>query len=91
MSFFSETWPLPNADAVAAITDTEEPSLLDLDVLNWRFEELERAGYPVDVSIALSARADIDLHVAVGLLHDGATVTQALRMTDEMAISLAES
>lgn len=56
------------------------PSLLDLDVLSWRYEELERAGYPTDVAIALSARPDVDLHTACELLRDGATVVQAIRI-----------
>lgn len=54
--------------------------VLDLDVVSWRYEELERAGYPVDVSITLSAMADVNLHVACDLLKAGATVQQALRI-----------
>lgn len=62
------------------IRDDESPTLRDLDVLNWRFEELERAGYPIDTAITLSARGDVDLHFACELLRDGATINQALRI-----------
>lgn len=60
--------------------DETGPALRDLDVLNWRYEALERVGYPVDVAIALSARSDVDLHVACDLLRQGATVSEALRI-----------
>lgn len=60
---------------------TEDPvRLLALDVLSWRFSELERAGYPTEVAIALAERGDVDLHVARSLLGSGATVQQALRI-----------
>ena len=58
----------------------EQVQLVGLDVLNWRFEELERAGYPIDDAITLAARADVDLHFACQLVRDGATVQQALRI-----------
>jgi hypothetical protein len=61
-------------------TGDEGPSLHDLDVLNWRFEELVRAGYPVDVAVSLSSRADVDLHQACDLIGIGASVTEALRI-----------
>lgn len=60
--------------------DESGPALRDLDVLNWRYEELERAGYPADVAIALSSRPDVDLHQACDLLRQGATVSEALRI-----------
>ena len=62
------------------VTASDEPTLHDLDVLNWRYQELDRAGYPVDIAIMLSARADVDLHFACELLHNGATIHQALRI-----------
>lgn len=66
--------------ARSSLSSAEEPSLRDLDVLNWRYEELERAGYPVPAAITLSARSDVDLHRACELLRHGATVQQALRI-----------
>lgn len=62
------------------LSNAEEPALRDLDLLNWRFEQLERAGYPVEIAITLSARSDVDLHLACELLRRGATVQQALRI-----------
>jgi hypothetical protein len=53
---------------------------LGLDVLNWRFECLELAGYPPAAAVALAERADIDLHVACALLASGASVEQAVRI-----------
>lgn len=58
--------------------DETGPELRDLDILNWRFEVLERAGYPVDVAISLSSRPDVDLHTACDLLAAGATVREAV-------------
>lgn len=44
------------------ITESEEgPVRVDLDLLNWRYEQLERAGYPVDIAISLSARCAASL------------------------------
>jgi hypothetical protein len=61
-------------------TSVEQVRLLGLDVLNWRFEELERAGYPVDIAIMLAERGEVDLHSACDLLTRGATVHEALRI-----------
>lgn len=59
--------------------ETDAPRL-GLDVVNWRFEELERAGYPIDIAIMLSERSDVDLHAACELLEHGATIHQAIRI-----------
>jgi hypothetical protein len=50
------------------------------DVLAWRQEELERAGYPRLDAIELAQRWDVDLHAAVSLLNDGCSVETALRI-----------
>lgn len=50
------------------------------DVLVWRYGELERAGYPVQVALGLAVRKDIDLHVACNLLATGASIAQAVRI-----------
>jgi hypothetical protein len=50
------------------------------NVILWRQKELERAGYPATDAVWLSARPDVDLHVACDLLKAGATVEQALRI-----------
>ena len=58
----------------------EQVQLLGLDVLYWRYECLEDAGYPVDVAVALAERGDVDLHVACELVEHGATIHEALRI-----------
>ena len=40
-------------------------------VEHWRAEELVRAGYDPSDAIALAARHDIDLHLAVELVEQG--------------------
>ena len=69
------TSPVPS---VVVSDDGEGRVLIGLDVLNWRYECLELAGYPTLTAIELSARADVDLHEACALLHNGATVAQAV-------------
>jgi hypothetical protein len=49
-------------------------------VLTWRFEELERAGYPVGPANELAERSDVDLHAAVELVRAGCPVDTALRI-----------
>lgn len=60
--------------------DETAPVHRDLGVLSWRYEELERAGYPVDVALILAERADVDLHSACDLLGHGASVDEAVRI-----------
>lgn len=66
----------PSAEVVGGAA----PLHLDLDVVTWRYTELDRAGYPADIAIMLAERGDVDLHHACGLLAAGATVHQALRI-----------
>jgi hypothetical protein len=49
-------------------------------VLEWRFEELERAGYDTASANELAERADVDLHLAVELLRAGCPVETAIRI-----------
>lgn len=46
----------------------------------WRAEELERAGYPIREAGELSARHDVDLHLAVDLLRRGCPVEVAVKI-----------
>jgi len=55
-------------------------ALMGIDVLNWRYQELERAGYPAAAAIALAELAEVDLHEACALLASGASVEQAVRI-----------
>jgi len=48
------------------VTETEQER-----VEHWRAEELVRAGYDPSDAIALAARHDIDLHLAVALVEQG--------------------
>lgn len=48
------------------------------NVREWRYAELCRAGYPPDVAVHLAEREDIDLHVAIDLLKNGATLAEAI-------------
>jgi hypothetical protein len=49
-------------------------------VESWRAEELIRAGYQPSDAVALAARHDIDLHLAVELMEHGCP--------DELAIEI---
>ena len=51
---------------VQLVTETELER-----VEHWRAEELVRAGYDPGDAIALAARHDIDLHMAVELVEQG--------------------
>jgi hypothetical protein len=61
---------------------TETPLRLTEQELveQWRAEELERAGYPLQAAIELAARMDVDLHRAAGLLRNGCTPELALQI-----------
>ena len=48
------------------LTETEQER-----VEHWRAEELVRAGYEPTDAVALAARHDIDLHLAVELVEHG--------------------
>jgi hypothetical protein len=67
-----------------ALTDVdpgdETPSVRDLDIVSWRFDCLEDAGYPTDIAVMLAERGDVDLHRACELVAQGATIHQALRI-----------
>jgi hypothetical protein len=47
-------------------------------VQHWRAQELVRAGYDAGDAIALAARHDIDLHLAVALVEQGCPYETAL-------------
>jgi hypothetical protein len=49
-------------------------------VRRWRFDQLERAGYPAGDALVLSGRSDVDLHQAIRLLADRCPVPAALRI-----------
>jgi hypothetical protein len=51
---------------VHVVSETEQER-----VEQWRAEELVRAGYDPSDAVALAARHDIDLHLAVALVEQG--------------------
>ena len=70
--------PTPKINEITATV--EQVQLMGIDVLNWRYECLEDAGYPVIEAIALAERPGVDLHEACALLAAGASVEQAVRI-----------
>ena len=49
-------------------------------VEHWRAEELIRAGYDPTDAVALAARHDIDLHLAVELISQGCPYEMAIEI-----------
>jgi hypothetical protein len=61
--------------------DVHIPSETELDkVEHWRAEELVRAGYDPSDALALAARHDIDLHLAVELIEQGCPYETAIEI-----------
>ncbi len=62
-------------------TDTLTASFVDReDVLIWRAEQLEAAGYQGDDILLLAERSDVDLHVATSLVRRGCPSQTAVRI-----------
>lgn len=57
----------------------EDPGMRDPETMLWRFDCLERAGYPAEAAVLL-AKANVDLHDAVELLKRGCPVEQAVEI-----------
>jgi hypothetical protein len=49
-------------------------------VVAWRAEQLELAGYEAPAAAELAARLDVDLHVAAELLSSGCAAELALKI-----------
>ena len=50
------------------------------EIVLWRVEQLERAGYPAGAAALLAAHLEVDLHAAVDLVETGCPVQTALRI-----------
>lgn len=50
------------------------------EVINWRFNQLLEAGYPLRTAKRLAEHPRVDLHEARQLLKRGATVREAIRI-----------
>jgi hypothetical protein len=63
-------------------TLTLEPKAVGADrqVVDWRFEQLRRAGYSILESWTLAVRPQVDTHRAAGLLTAGCPRDTALRI-----------
>lgn len=61
------------------LTD-DPPGVRDLETVVWRFDCLERAGYPSEVAVLLAENSHVDLHDAVELVKRGCPVEQALEI-----------
>jgi hypothetical protein len=63
------------------MTAAETEVLDELDqVVAWRAEQLELAGYGAAAAAELAARQDVDLHVAAELLSSGCAAELALKI-----------
>ncbi|MDP9308776.1 MAG: hypothetical protein M3P15_10795 [Actinomycetota bacterium] len=49
-------------------------------IVEWRCEELERAGYPVRDAARLAERHDVDLHQAIDLVSQGCPIPVAVEI-----------
>jgi hypothetical protein len=49
-------------------------------VEHWRYDELVRAGYDVEAAEAIAVCADVDLHQAVEMIHEGCGQKLALEI-----------
>ena len=63
-------------------TELQIPIFLDEDarVLDWRIEELLRAGFPELLALELAATIEVDLHAAVSLRERGCPPETAARI-----------
>jgi hypothetical protein len=52
----------------------------DPEVFDWRFEQLQRAGYPASEAWLIAAARDVDLRLAVRLLTEGCPPATAMRI-----------
>ena len=57
-----------------------EPTQKEDQVMQWRIEELERAGYAPEDVIVIALDLSVDLHVAVDLVRRGCPHDVALRI-----------
>jgi hypothetical protein len=62
--------------------DVELPEQEDEAVFRWRFDQLERAGYPGELALDLASRTDVDLHLALDLVASGCAADLAFRILD---------
>ena len=59
--------PMPEAVATRETTETDEI----LRVLVWRFNQLCRSGFELELATTIATRLDVDLHAAINLVERG--------------------
>jgi len=64
----------------ASRTLEEDARVNDPEAVLWRFDCLERAGYPAAEAVILANAPHVDLHDAVELVKRGCPVEQALEI-----------
>jgi hypothetical protein len=68
----------PNTECMTA-AEVHVTSETEMDrVEHWRAEELVRAGFDASDAVALAARHDIDLHLAIELVEQGCPYETAI-------------
>jgi hypothetical protein len=50
------------------------------EVIEWRFSQLTRSGFPLEHAVKLATRVDVDLHQAADLVARGCPPSLALRI-----------
>ena len=75
-------WGTP-ADSLGMELETDETGpepATDERLLEWRYDELRRAGFDNDLAFIVAVRYDVDLHVALELLARGCPPGTAARI-----------
>lgn len=70
----------PEAERVASLSALAAKVIGSNQVRRWRFEQLQRAGYPVGEAFALSGFGHVDLHQAIGLIRDRCPIPTAMQI-----------
>jgi hypothetical protein len=73
---------LLRAEQGAMATQLQTPIFMDEDarVLDWRIEELLRAGFPELLALEIAATIEVDLHAALELRDRGCPAETAARI-----------
>ena len=67
---------MPEAVATRETTETDEI----LRVLVWRFNQLCRSGFELELATTIATRLDVNLHAAINLVERGCPPETALRI-----------
>ena len=72
----------PNREHLEAMATIEQRAEIEQnsEVFDWRFEQLQRAGYPTSEAWLIAAARDVDLRLAARLLTEGCPPETAARI-----------